>query len=163
MADGTEVIIATATPETEARERDAVDRIAREFLGTPYHDAGQVKGKDGGVDCATLIKMVFVEAELIPPINIGYYSPQHFLHGDEERYLGFVTKFAREVMERDAKPGDVVLYKVGKCFAHGAVIVKPGWPHVIHAHYASQCVRLGLGDAVHLGTPILDRKFFTRW
>lgn len=148
---------------TEEEERDAIDRIARTFISTPYHDLGEVKGRGGGVDCATLIKLVFIEAGQIESFDIGHYSPQHFLHSEEERYLGWVTKFAREIPQEQARHGDVVLYRIGLAFAHGAIIVKPGWPHIVHAHYAARCVLEASGTAVHLGTPILGMKFFTRW
>jgi hypothetical protein len=146
---------------TEEAERDRVDAIARTWLRTPFHDHGEVKG--AGVDCATLLKCVFLEAGLIEPFEIGYYSPQFFLHQSEERYLGWVRKFAHEIPLEHVKHGDVVLYKAGKCFSHAALIVKPGWPSIIHAHFGARCVRRGFGTSVHLGIPILDVKFFSKW
>src|SRR5215467_9771522 len=101
----------------EEGQRDAVSRIALEWCGTPYHDHGEIKG--GGVDCAKLLKVVFVEAGLVEDFVIPHYSPQFFLHQPEEVYLGLVSKFAREIHIEDVRHGDVVLYKVGKCFAHG--------------------------------------------
>jgi cell wall-associated NlpC family hydrolase len=148
---------------TEIEERDLVDRVARSWISTPFHDFGMVKGPSGGVDCATLIACVLTEAGLIPPVEIKPYSPQFFLNSDEEVYLSYVIKHAHEIPQEAARHGDVVLYRIGKCYAHGAIIVKPGWPNIVHAHFGSRCVRRGSGDAVHLGTPILGRKFFSRW
>ena len=148
---------------SEQEERDAIDRIAREWCGTPYHDHGEVKGRSGGVDCAKLLKCVFVEAGQVPPFDIKHYSPQFFLHQPEEKYLEYVSDRAREIDVSLVKHGDVVLYKVGKCFAHGAIVIKPGWPHIVHAHYVARKVLEAFGTSVHLGTPILDMKFFTRW
>src|SRR5580692_1265824 len=121
----------------EPEQRDLVDAIARGFIGTPFHDHGEVKG--AGVDCATLLKCVFTEAGLVEPFQLDHYSPQFFLHQKEERYVDWVLKFAREIAPRDATVGDIVLYKIGKCFAHGALITAPGWPNIIHAHFASRC------------------------
>lgn len=146
-------------PVGERGQRARVDAIARGWIGTPFHDRGEVKGV--GCDCATFLKGVFVEAGLIAPFDIGYYSAQFFLHSEEERYLGWVKKFGREIAPEAARPGDIVLYKIGLCFAHGALIVCPGWPEIIHAHAASHCVIRGNGRRPHLGSRVLDVKFFS--
>lgn len=145
----------------EPDQRDLVDAIARTYIGTPFHDHGEVKG--AGVDCATFLKCVFTEAGLVEPFKLDHYSPQFFLHKEEERYIAWVEKFAREIPQAEAKTGDIVLYKIGLCFAHGALIVNPGWPNIIHAHYASRCVRCDDGMRPRLGTKILDVKFFSLW
>jgi len=144
---------------SEAVQRARIDEVARSWVGTPYHDHGEVKGS--GVDCAKLLACVFAEAGFIEKPTIEDYSPQFFLHQAEERYLGWVTKYAREIPRELAGAGDVVLYKIGHCFAHGAIIIAPGWPHIIHAHFAARRVRRGFGDRVHLGTRILDTKWFS--
>lgn len=147
---------------TEDEGRAAVDRVAREWLGTPYHGSACVKG--AGVDCAQLLRAVFFEAGIIEDVMIHGYSEQHFLHSDKEEYLGYVTRYAHEIAFEQVKTGDVALYKVGKCFSHGAIVVAPGWPHIIHAHYHSRMVRLGKGYAVHLGTKKPPEvKFFSFW
>ena len=152
---------AATRPENGEGQRDLVDAVARSWLGTAYHNHGEVKG--AGCDCATLLKCVYVEAGIIAPFDIGYYSPQHFLHQDEQKYLGWVSKFAREVPRDAVRHGDIALYWVGRCYAHAAIVVKPGWPHIIHAHFASRGVREGIGTAVHLGMPVKDVKFFSMW
>jgi hypothetical protein len=139
--------------------RDRVDAIAQTWIGTKFHDHGEVKG--AGVDCAKLLKCVFVEAGLIGDFDIGPYSPQFFLHQSEERYLGWVLKFADEVPLERVRHGDVALYFLGKCFAHGAIVVKPGWPHIIHAHAGGKVVRRGFGTSPHLGLAVQDTKFFS--
>jgi hypothetical protein len=146
----------------EQEQRDRLDHVAREYIGTPFHDHAEVKG--AGVDCATFLKCVAIEAGAVQPFKLDHYSPQFFLHQSEERYIGWVEKFAREISQDEAKPGDIVLYKVGLCFAHGAMILKPGWPHIIHAHFASKCVRRETnGNRPRLGTKILGMKFFSLW
>jgi cell wall-associated NlpC family hydrolase len=141
--------------------RARVDAIARTWLGTPFHDHARVKG--AGCDCATFLLSVFEEAGLIPHTDVGHYSPQFFLHSAEERYLGWVRKFGREIAIEAAQPGDIALYKIGLCFAHGALVALPGWPTIIHAHAASRRVVRGNGNSPHLGSPILDVKFFSLW
>jgi hypothetical protein len=147
------------TTMDETHARDAVDRIVRTWIGTPFHDNAEVKG--AGTDCARLIKCVFVEAGLIADYVLPHYSPQHFLHSDRQRFLEEVTARAREIPLDAVKHGDIALYWIGQAFAHGAIVVKPGWPHIVHAHSASRCVVAGRGTAVHLGTPIKGVKYFT--
>jgi hypothetical protein len=142
-------------------ERDRVCAIAESWIGTPFHDEACVKG--AGVDCAQLLRGVFVEAGLVAPFDTGHYSPQHFMHSPEERFLGWVQQFAHEIPQDEVRPGDIVLYRICKAFAHGAIVVQPGWPEIVHAHYASRRVIRAKGTAVHLGTKILGMKFFTRW
>lgn len=147
----------------EADERARVAKVAREWIGTPFHDQAEVKGRDGGVDCATLLKRVYIEAGLIREFDIGYYSPQHFLHQTEERFLGWVSKFAkREVTAKTCGVGDIVLYRIGLCYAHGAIVVDPGWPTIVHAHSAGRVVRRANGLMPHLGE-VLAVKFFSFW
>lgn len=148
-------------PDEEA-ERARVCAIARTWIGTPFHDHARVKG--AGADCATLLLCVFEEAGMIPPTDVGHYSPQWFYHQDEERYLGWVRRFGGEIALAQARPADIALYKLGRCFCHGALIVEPGWPEIIHASFAARRVRRGKGTSPHLGTmPILDIKFFSLW
>jgi hypothetical protein len=143
----------------EMRQRDLIDAVARSWISTPFHNHGEVKG--AGVDCATLLKRVFVEAGLVEDFDIGHYSSQWFLHHSEERYLAWVSRFAHEIAAADVKHGDVVLYHICKCYAHGAIVIKPGWPHIVHAHSAGRLVRRGDGDNPHLGTKIINKKFFS--
>jgi hypothetical protein len=150
---------ALAGGQGTAELRAKVEAVARTWIGTPFHDRAEVKG--AGCDCATLLKCVFVEAGLLAPFDIGYYPPQFFLHSSEERYLGWLLRFGREIALEEARPADVALYKIGLCFAHGALIVSPGWPAIVHAHAASRCVRVGNGRSPHLGTRVLDLKFFS--
>lgn len=148
---------------TEQEERDRVDQVVREWVGTPYHDLGEVKGRQGGTDCAKLLKCVYVEAGIMEPFDIANYAPQHFLHQDEERYLSYVMPRGREIAEAEARHGDMALFKIGKCYAHGGIIVKPGWPNIVHAHFAARMVRPGNGRNPHLGTEVLGVRFFSPW
>lgn len=146
-------------PPGEAAARDRVDAIARSWLGTPFHDHARVKG--AGVDCAQILLATFEEAGLIAPTDVGHYSAQFFLHSPEERYLAWVRKFADEVPLEQVQHGDIALYFIGQCFAHGAVVVKPGWPHIIHAHAGGKVVRRAFGTSPHLGLRVQDIKYFS--
>lgn len=141
-------------------KRADVVREASEWIGTPYHDHGEVKGPRGGTDCAKLIKCVFRNVGLVDDFPIPYYSPQQFLHSDAETYLAVIGSFAVEIDEAAALPGDVVMYKLGRAFGHGAIIIDPGWPNIIHAWAPARLVCRGLGLEEMLGAQWRERKFF---
>ncbi len=148
------------TDEVALRER--IGDVAVSWLSTPFHDEAQVKG--AGVDCATLLKAVFEEAGVLAPFELEHYSPTHFMHSTEERYIEWIERCGGiEISQDQAKPGDIVLYKpkAALCFCHGALIIEPGWPNIIHAHYAARCVRRDNGLRPRLGSPIEAMKFFT--
>lgn len=113
-----------------AAAREAVCRIARSWLGTPYHHMGRIKGV--GVDCAMFPLEVYREARLIAEIAIPFYPPDWHLHRSEEIYLKIVQQRASELLSHEApKPGDFVLYQFGRTWSHGAIVLD--WPLIIHA------------------------------
>ncbi|HWE72507.1 MAG TPA: hydrolase [Stellaceae bacterium] len=122
-------------------ERQAVVAEARQWLRTPYHHMGRVKG--AGVDCATLLAEVYARAGVVPSVAIPFYPPDWHLHRDAERYLGFVVAHAGEIAG-DPLPADIALWRFGRCFSHGAIVID--WPVVIHAYAGRGCV---LEDTSH--------------
>jgi cell wall-associated NlpC family hydrolase len=116
-------------------ERQAVVAEARSWLRTPYHHMGRVKG--GGVDCATLLAEVYARAGVAPALEIPFYPPDWHLHRNAERYLEFILGHAQEIAGLPA-PGDVALWRFGKCFSHGGIVVD--WPLIIHAYSGKGCV-----------------------
>ena len=113
---------------TEAELRARVVAEARSWLGTPYHHAARVKG--AGVDCAMLLAAVYETCGLIAPVAFDRYAPNWMIHRDGERLLDIVAMRAHERPE-PGKDGDLVLYRFGRAFAHGAIVV--AWPTIIHA------------------------------
>jgi cell wall-associated NlpC family hydrolase len=119
-------------------QRAAFIAEAKTWLGTPFRDQADVKG--GGVDCAMLLVRAAVDTGLVPPFDPRPYPPQWHLHRDEERFLGIVSRLGTEV-RRAPIPGDVIVYLVARCFAHGGIIIEmpgssPGTgTHVLHAYY----------------------------
>ena len=145
---------------TEAEERQAVVDAARSWIGTPFHNCASVKGRSGGIDCANLLARAYEESGVCPPIDTGVYPPAWFLHRDEERFVEFVLRYGVEIPEEDVGPGDTVLYRIGRCFAHGAIVVS--WPgEIIHAHMSSRMVTpFGGYDGDLQGRAT---RFFTMW
>lgn len=93
---------------------------ALEWIGTPYHHHGRVK--QAGVDCAMLLAEVYERAGAIEHVDPGVYAPQFGLHRNEEVFDNFVKKYGLEV--ENPSPGNVVLFKYGRCFSHGGIIVE---------------------------------------
>lgn len=122
------------TPE-EVDLRLRVVAEAKSWIGTPYVSNGAIKGKRGGTDCAMLLVAVYANVGFIPKeFDPRPYAPYWHVHQGEERYLGGILQFVSEVpgpLDRAPLPGDVILFQIGKLFAHGAIITD--WPNVIHA------------------------------
>lgn len=140
--------------------RDAIVEEAISWIGTPFHDDACKKGKDGGVDCARFVAACYIASGATKPFDIEPYTAQWFLHHTEERLKDFVLKFGKQIKESDAKKGDLVLYKIGRAFAHAAIIID--WPNeLIHAHTLSQMVVKGIPDQLDLRGK--ERQFFSIW
>jgi len=137
--------------------RRQVAAEARSWLGTPYHHMGRIKGLQGGVDCAQLVWAVFFNCGLTPFLPLEHYPPDWMLNRSAERYMGHVLERAHEVEEPGI--GDVVLYRVGRCFAHGAIIIDPGWPMIVHANVRVRSVILDRADQCDLAHR--PRRFFS--
>jgi cell wall-associated NlpC family hydrolase len=146
-------------PPDEALQRAAVCAEARTWVGTPYHHCARVKGPAGGVDCAQIIWAVFHACGLTPFMALEPYARDWFLHRSAEQYMGIVMDRAHPVAA--PLPGDVVLYKIGRCFAHGGIVVDPGWPVIVHAYARARRVLVDDGTAGELARR--ERRFFSRW
>jgi NlpC/P60 family putative phage cell wall peptidase len=154
----------------EAHQRAAVVAEARTWLGTPYHHEARVKG--AGVDCAQLLIGVYAAVGLIKPPKIAHYPPDWHLHRSAERYLAIVLDHARELDAAAEAPGagDVVLWRFGRCFSHGAIVV--AWPVVIHAYLGRPVVLEDavaaswldtIGERSGAGAKKRPRRFFSYW
>lgn len=124
-------------PEQEARERAAVVAEALEWQGTPYRHMGRVKGL--AADCGQFPLAVFEAVGLIPHTEPEFYPHDWHLHRETERWLGHCERFAARV-EGPPLPGDLALFKYGRCISHGAIVVE--WPTIVHAHRPARCVCL---------------------
>ncbi|KMN36525.1 hydrolase [Chromobacterium sp. LK1] len=141
--------------KTEQKQRAAVVAEAMTWLNTPYHHQGNVKG--AGADCAFLLIRVFHACGLIPDIDPRPYPMDWHLHRGEERYLRWVEEYARPV--ETPQPGDIVVYKFGRCISHGAIVID--WPTILHAYVGEGVV---LTDAEN--TPRLQGRqagFYSIW
>lgn len=139
--------------------RVRIIEVAETFIGTPFHHAARLKGV--GIDCANLLAEVYEEANITPHLELPFFVPDWMLHRTEERFLAYVLGTgAREITV--PLPGDIALFKFGRCYSHGAIVTH--WPRVIHA--IAPLGAVVRGDATQY--PLLDRgsqprpvKFYT--
>lgn len=108
-------------------ERYRVVAEAKTWLNTPYHPHARVKGV--GVDCAMLPAEVYHACGVIPKVDVDLYPITWHLHRSEERYENTVLKYATRTDKLEV--GNFILYKIGRCFSHGGIIVN--WPLIIHS------------------------------
>ena len=151
----------------ELQQRTAVVSEAESWLGTPYHHEARIKGH--GVDCAQILVGVFANVGLIEPVRLPHYPMDWNLHRDEERYLDILARYTREIGSAP-RPADIVVWKFGRCFSHGAIVV--AWPVVIHAYVGSICVLedaekaswlAQIGESCGEARKPRPRKFFSYW
>ncbi|MGC2745778.1 MAG: hypothetical protein WA672_21625 [Candidatus Angelobacter sp.] len=146
------------TPEKRAE----IVHVAKEWLRTPYHHQAKVKGC--GADCAMFPLAVYQECGVVPAdFQPPAYSMQWHLHRSEEMYLQALAPVMREYQlnnavwrDRFPLPADFVVFKFGRTFSHGAIVIE--WPIIIHS-YIPHGVQLGnaLQDGELLNR---ERKFF---
>ncbi len=132
---------------SENLERHLVVEEAITWLGTPYHHHGRIKG--AGVDCGMFLAEVYEKTGVMPFVDPGVYETDWHLHRSEELYINAVEQHAKPT--DDPQPGDIALFKYGRCASHGAIVVE--WPVIVHSYF-------GLGvvyDNVELNTELSQR------
>jgi cell wall-associated NlpC family hydrolase len=145
--------IAEAQTSADPRRLAVIEEVVG-WLRTPYHHMARVKGV--GADCLTLLAEVYEKAGVIPHVDVPFYPPDWNLHRDAERYLEGIMRYAHEVpVGNDAdppKPGDIAVFKFGRCFAHGAIVLH--WPRLIHAWHNAGVVYADASQGQLTGRPM---------
>lgn len=115
-----------------AQARAQVVREAQAWLGTPYHHHGRIRGV--GVDCAMLLAEVFERAGAVSHVDAGAYAHDWHLHRSEELFLGWLKHVGARPVQAPAQ-GDIGVFRYGRAYSHGAVVVAGGAvPVVVHAY-----------------------------
>ena len=121
----------TSRKATSGSRRDAVVRVARAWIGTPYHHQASVKGV--GTDCLGLIRGVFrevlgYEAEAPPP-----YTRDWAETNGVETMLAAARRHLCPVGNAIAAPGDVLVFRLRPHMVakHAAILATP--ETMIHA------------------------------
>jgi cell wall-associated NlpC family hydrolase len=147
---------------TAASERARVVAEARRWIGTPYHPCADVRGH--GVDCGMLIVRVFVDTGLVPAFDPRPYPPDWHLHHAEEKYLGFVSDRCRAIALGDVAPGDVLVFRYGRCHAHGGVVTGTKPLTLVHAFSPARAViEEPVARNATLADPKRDPRAFSFW
>lgn len=122
--------------------REAVVAETFTWLKTPYHHYAGIKGV--GTDCAFILIKVYANVGMIDDFVPPVYPIDWALHRGEELYLGFVKRYAHKVDK--PKPGDVALYRYGRCVSHAGIVISDD--SIIHAHNPEGVVisRIDEGD-----------------
>ncbi len=139
--------------QSAERQRAAVVAEARRWIGTPYHPSADVRGH--GVDCGMLIVRVFVDTGLVPAFDPRPYPPDWHLHRSEEKYLGFVFDRCHEIQLAEAALGDVIVFRYGRCHAHGGIVADAAPLSVVHAFSPARAV---VEEPVARNAPLGDAK-----
>lgn len=144
----------------EQEQREAVAAEARSWIGTPYHSQADIKGV--GVDCGMLLVRVFIDTGLCEPFDPLPYSSDWMLHRSEEKYLGFVFDRTKEVLE--PRPGDVMVFRYGRCYSHGGIVTCASPLTIVHAYQPSLiAIEEEVAPNQALSNPMRKPKFFSYW
>jgi len=127
--------------ETEEKDklRKSIVEEAKQWLGTPWHHEARVKG--AGVDCGMLILEIYERIGLIQHVVPPHYGPDFMLHRSDEWYVEIILRFGNEIFSPPYFPGDAIVYKHGRIYCHGGIIIN--WPLIIHAYAPERCVTYG--------------------
>lgn len=128
-------------------QRAAVVAEALTWINTPYHHHARVKGV--GVDCAQLLCAVYEACGVVPHIDPGNYAHDWHLHRGEEVFIGWLENVgAREVQAPERPmPGDVALFRYGRAYSHGGIVVESRVElTVVHAYLMRGVIRSRLDD-----------------
>ncbi len=145
---------------SEIEQRAAIVAEARRWIGTPYHNCADLRGV--GVDCGMLIVRVFVDTGLCAPFDPRPYPPDWHLHRSDERYLGFVFDRCAEVEE--PRPGDILVFRYGRCYSHGGIVTIAAPLTIVHAFWpAGIVIEEELSRNAQLADPARRRRAFSYW
>lgn len=132
--------------------RQNVATAALLWVGTPYHHHARVRGV--GVDCVHLLCAVYEACGLVSPVDPGPYAVDWHMHRNRELYLEGLQLYGVETGAPQA--GDVALFKFGRTYSHGGVMVSRD--EVVHAYMGRGVIVTRLTEE-----PLADRpaRFFT--
>ncbi len=115
--------------------REQITAEALTWERCPYHDGMGVKGL--GVDCAYFPLRVYTAVGLIHAPDPKWYSPMEWCSRGSTTYIDELQSktSAREIEEKNVKPGDLVLWRVPRgtkgSWTHGGIVIR--WPeYVLH-------------------------------
>ena len=116
---------------TNMPHRDHIVRLARAWIGTPYHHQASARGI--GTDCVGLIRGLYRDLYGIEPEGPFAYSRDWAEGSGRETLLEAARRHLIEIPKSDARPGNVLVfrYRARSLAKHAAVMAHP--TSMIHA------------------------------
>lgn len=156
--------IHTFPSPAQAAGRAADIDEAFSWIGTPFRNCANIKGLNGGVDCAMCIATVLISTGRIPPFDPRPYSPAALLHSSEEIGLAWMDRLGAREIEKP-RPGDVGIWQFGRIFFHYGLVINA--TEIIHAFRPAGFVTLARMDEaflMHIRRDVRRPvKFFDVW
>jgi cell wall-associated NlpC family hydrolase len=134
--------------EAEAKARAAVIVEALSWIGTPFKNCSDIKGPQGGVDCAMLMVRANVDTGRLPPFDPRPYPASWMLHNREERFLGIIRDQLGGIEVETPRVADNLVFKFGLCFSHGGILINAD--ELVHAYIRSGIVHVSRRDEQEL-------------
>lgn len=124
--------------------RDEIVRVARAWLGTPYHHQAAVKG--AGCDCLGLIRGVYAELYGAPPVEeVPPYTPDWAESSGRETLLHAARRHLQELPGAvGGKRGDVLVFRLHKTARAKHAGILTGDARMVHAQEKVGCVEVSL-------------------
>lgn len=127
--------------------RDAALAEALDWIGTPYQHQASVKGS--GCDCLGLVRGIWRSLYGAEPEAVAPYRADWAETGGDERLLEAARRWLVEVPLEDARPGDVMLFRMTPQAAvkHCAVLSGVGpTSRIVHAYWGRAVVESWLSE-----------------
>ncbi len=123
------------------KTNDKVIRLARDWIGTPYHHQASLKGV--GCDCIGLVRGVYQEMYGVTPPTFNYSWDWGDANGNED-LVEAAFKYLEPVALEDMMPGDVIGIRWGKHRVVKHVMILTEADKAIHAYNRSDTTEIDL-------------------
>jgi hypothetical protein len=109
-----------------------------------------------------ILVRIFVDLGLCEPFDPRPYAEDWHLHRSEEKYLGFVEARFKQIAS--PLPGDIVVFRFGRCYSHGALVTKSDPLTIVHAFQPAGVVfEEELVRNIQLADPVRRRRYYSLW
>lgn len=110
--------------------REDIVRVARSYLGTPFHHRGRLPGV--GLDCAGILVCAARELALVAA---GFDVPPYTMTPDGRSMVAWCERYMTPVTREAMQPGDAVLLIVDALPQHLGILgdYRHGGLSIIHA------------------------------
>ena len=126
--------------------QQAIIRVAREWIGTPYHHQAALKGV--GCDCLGLVRGVYRELYGREPEAPPAYSSSWIEETGSDELLKACHRHLSDVPLIDATVGDVLLFRMVRTgpVKHMAILVEDN--RIVHAYVGHEVLETSMAISV---------------